>query len=50
MRCAITRELTRYGYVAAARRARRRLRVLVWVLGLLSLAAGIAAVVLAVVV
>jgi hypothetical protein len=38
--------LTRYGYIAAVRRARRRLRVWAWVLALLSLAAGIAAILL----
>jgi hypothetical protein len=35
------RKITRYGYIAAARRARRRCRVMAWVLALLALAAEI---------
>lgn len=40
------RKLTRYGYVLTARRARRQRRIWAWVLALLSLATGIAAITL----
>jgi hypothetical protein len=38
--------LTRYGYILAVRHSRRRLRIWAWVLALMSLAAGVTAVVL----